>query len=262
MDLQLSGRVALVCGSSSGIGFAIASRLVAEGCAVALNGRDHQRLDDAVTRLQSHRPPPIGIVADVTDRNQIDAMVEDVTTAFGPIDIVVCNAAGPPPGTFASLPSDHWQAALQLNLLSTVHLCRAVVPGMRERGWGRVICLTSFVAKQPLDNLILSTTARAGVLGFSKALADEVARDGVTVNTICPGWTRTDRVEELLEALAKREQVSREEVLENIVRDIPAKRMAEPEEIAAVVAFLASESAAYVTGVALGVDGGLVRSIL
>jgi len=262
MDLQLSGRVALVCGSSSGIGFAIASRLAAEGCAVALNGRDRQRLDHAVTRLQSHQPSPIGIVADVTDQHQIDAMVKDVTAALGPIDIMICNAAGPPPGTFASLPRDGWQNAIQLNLLSTVHLCRAVVPGMRERGWGRVICLTSFVAKQPLDNLILSTTARAGVLGFSKALADEVAPDGVTVNAICPGWTRTDRVEELLEALAKRQHVSREAVLEDIVRDIPAKRMAEPEEIAAVVAFLASQDAAYVTGVALGVDGGLVRSIL
>lgn len=262
MDLQLSGRVALVGGSSSGIGFAIAARLGAEGCAVVLNGRDRERLDRATAQLASLRPTPVGVVADVTDAEQISTLVRDVTERVGQIDILVCNAGGPPPGALSSVPPDAWQAAIELNLLSTVHLCRAAVPGMRERKWGRVICVTSFAAKQPAENLMLSTMARAGVLGFAKALSDEVAADGVTVNVICPGWTRTDRVEELLDALAAKRGVPREQVLDGIVHGIPARRMAEPEEVAAAAAFLASEGAAYITGAALGIDGGLVRSIL
>lgn len=262
MDLALDGRVALVCGSSRGLGYAIATRLADEGCAVALNARDRARLDRAVARMRERHNAVTGVAADVTDPEQIATMVSTVEERLGPVDVLVCNAGGPPPATFASAPPDAWHDAVRLSLLSTVHLCRAAVPGMRTRGWGRVICVASFAAREPVENLILSTTARAGVLGFAKALADEVASHGVTVNVVCPGWTHTERVDQLLDALAARRGVARQEVLDGIVRAIPAGRMGDPRELAAVVTFLASDAAGYVTGVALNVDGGLVRSIL
>ncbi len=174
----------------------------------------------------------------------------------------MCNAGGPPPATFTQAPAKSWQEALELNLLSTINLCRAVVPGMREQRWGRIICLTSVAAKQPLGNLILSTTARAGVLGFAKALADEVAADGVTVNAVCPGYMDTERVQQLLNDLGTAQQRAPADVAAELVRNIPAGRMGKPSELAATVAFLASEDAGYITGVALQIDGGFVRSIL
>jgi 3-oxoacyl-[acyl-carrier protein] reductase len=263
MDLELRGRVGLVCGSSSGLGFAIAAALAQEGCRVALNGRDRKRLDQAVSRLGGRTDAEVaGFDADVSLPTAAEALGDRVAQRLGPVDILVCNAGGPPPTQFADAPPQSWQEAISLNLLSTIHLCRAVVPGMRERGWGRVICLASVAGKQPLGHLILSTTARAGVLGFAKSLADEVAADGVTVNAVCPGYTRTERVEELLDDLATRQSGTREDVVRDLVRDIPMGRMGEPVELAAAVAFLASERASYITGVALQVDGGFVRSVV
>lgn len=263
MDLQLDERVALVCGSSSGLGLAVATTLAEEGCRVALNGRDEARLEHAIERVrQRARTDVAGFRADVSVPSEAAHLVDRVTRELGPVDILLCNAGGPPPVMFATAPAESWQEALDLNLLSTIHLCRAAVPGMRERRWGRVICLASIAAKQPLGNLILSTVARAGVLGFAKALADQVAGEGVTVNSVCPGYTRTERVRELLDDLATQQERSPDEVERAIVQGIPAGRMAEPEELAAAVAFLASERASYITGVALQVDGGFVRSIL
>lgn len=263
MDLQLEQRVALVCGSSSGLGLAIATALAEEGCRVALNGRDDARLGRAVERVrQRARANVAGFRADVSVPREVDDLVNRVTRELGPVDILLCNAGGPPPVMFATAPVESWQEALDLNLLSTIHLCRAVVPGMRERRWGRVICLTSVAAKQPLGDLMLSTVARAGVLGFAKALADQVAGEGVTVNSVCPGYTRTERVRELFETRAARDGRGIDEIERSLVQNIPAGRMAEPEELAAAVAFLASERASYITGVALQVDGGFVRSIL
>jgi 3-oxoacyl-[acyl-carrier protein] reductase len=200
--------------------------------------------------------------ADVSVPAEVERLVRRVTDELGTIDILVCNAGGPPPTTFADAPADSWQEALELNLLSTINLCRAAVPGMRERRRGRVICIASVAAKQPLGSLILSTTARAGVLGFMKFLADEVAADGVTVNSVCPGYTRTARVEKLLDELSAQRKLPRDQVERDVVRDIPAGRMGKPEELAAAVAFLASERASYITGVALQVDGGFIRSIV
>ncbi|MDH3291827.1 MAG: SDR family oxidoreductase [Gemmatimonadota bacterium] len=263
MDLNLDSRVALVCGSSSGLGLAIARALSREGCAVAMNGRDQARLDRAVASVAQDAARPVqGFQADVSDPAQVSDVVSAVIASLGPIDILLCNAGGPPATAFAAAPPASWQAALDLNLLSTVNLCRAVVPGMRERGWGRVICLTSVAAKQPLGDLILSTTARAGVLGFAKALADEVAADGVTVNTICPGYMRTERSEELFRRRAGTQRRTVEQITSDLVANIPMRRLGEPAELGATVAFLASEAAGYITGVALAVDGGFVRSIV
>jgi 3-oxoacyl-[acyl-carrier protein] reductase len=263
MDLNLDSRVALVCGSSSGLGLAIAQALSREGCAVAMNGRDGTRLDRAVASVATDAARPVqGFQADVSDPAQVTEVVSAVTTSLGPIDILLCNAGGPPATAFGAAQPESWQAALDLNLLSTVNLCRAVVPGMQERRWGRVICLTSVAAKQPLGDLILSTTARAGVLGFAKALADEVAADGVTVNSICPGYMRTERSEELFRRRASTQRSTVEEITSALVANIPMRRLGEPAELGATVAFLASEAAGYITGVALAVDGGFVRSIV
>lgn len=263
MDLGITGRVALVCGSSAGLGRAIADALAAEGCRVALNGRDEERLNHAVALLaQRHETEIAGFRADVSFPAQAADLVDQVRQRFGSVDILVCNAAGPPAAPFDATPGESWQMALELNLLSTVHLCRAAVPLMRTRHWGRIICLTSVAARQPIQGLILSTTARAGVLGFAKCLSDEVAMEGITVNAVCPGYMHTDRVTDLVEQRAAQTKRSANQILAGYVADIPSGRMGQPEELAAAVAFLASEKAGYITGVALQVDGGYIRSIM
>jgi 3-oxoacyl-[acyl-carrier protein] reductase len=263
MDLRIAGRVALVCGSSRGLGRAIAGAFVEAGCRVALNARTPEPLRQAADELRRHATTDVvAFPADVSVRAQVTALVERVHHELGSVDILVCNAGGPAAAPFVDIPADSWQAALELNLLSTVHLCRAAVPLMRRRGWGRIICLTSVAAKQPLSGLILSSTARAGVLGFAKNLADEVAMDGTTVNVVCPGYMRTGRVEELAATRAAQTGRRTEEVLAERVGDIPLGRMGEPDELAAAVAFLASEPARYITGAVLQVDGGFTRSIV
>jgi 3-oxoacyl-[acyl-carrier protein] reductase len=263
MNLNLDGRTALVCGSSSGLGLAIARALAREGAAVALNGRDADRLARAVETVTADAPGRVdGFQADVSVPADVRELTDCVAERLGTIDILVCNAGGPPATQFREAPEESWGEAVELNLLSTINLCRAVVPGMASRKWGRIVCLTSVAAKQPLGNLILSTTARAGVLGFAKSLADEVAADGITVNSVCPGYMRTERVDELIDRLAEQRSTTTEAVHAELVAAIPIGRMGEPAELGAVVAFLASDPASYITGVALQVDGGFVRSIL
>lgn len=236
MELGLRGRVALVCGGTRGIGRAVADALTNEGAKVAINGRKNAPF-----------------TADVSVPEQAVGLVERVAKEFGRLDILFCNAGGPPAAAFKDQPADAWQRAIELNLLSTINLARTAVPIMLKAKWGRIICLTSLVAKQPLPGLILSTTARAGVLGFSKALSDEVAKDGITVNSICPGFIATERVEEL--------QRAKPEMMKQTIAQIPMGRIGTPEELASAVTFLASEPASYITGAVLQVDGGFIRSI-
>jgi 3-oxoacyl-[acyl-carrier protein] reductase len=262
VDLGLAGRVALVGGSSAGLGLAIATRLAAEGARVAVNGRNRERAERAAATV--HSAPggeAAAFPADVSDPAQAERLVAAVAERFGRLDILVCNAAGPPAATFADAPAEAWQKALDLSLLSTIHLCRAAVPLMQSRHWGRIICMTSFAARQPLPNLILSTTARAGVVGFAKCLADEVAADGILVTTVCPGYFRTQRVTDLAADRAAREGTTTEAILTRQVGTIPLGRMGEPEELASVVTFLASKRASYITGAVVAVDGGYLRSI-
>jgi len=236
LNLGLQDRVALVCGGTRGIGRAVATALAEEGAQVAVNGR-------------SNAPFP----ADVSVPEQATGLVQRVAEKFGRLDILFSNAGGPPAAPFKDQPADAWQRAIELNLLSTIHLARAAIPIMRKAKWGRVICLVSVAAKQPLPGLILSTTARAGVLGFAKALADEVAMDGITVNSICPGFIATERVEELTK--------TKPEMMKQMRAQIPLGRIGNPSELAAAVTFLASEPASYITGAVLQVDGGFTRSI-
>jgi len=231
VNLGLKGRVALVCGGTRGLGRAVADILEEEGAQVAINGRK----------------------ADVSDPEQATALVHRVAEKFGRLDILFCNAGGPPAAPFKDQPVDAWQKAIALNLLSTIHLARAAVPIMGKAKWGRIICLASVAALQPLPGLILSSTARAGVLGFAKALSDEVAKDGITVNSICPGFIATERIAELSKA--------RPEMIKQRLAEIPMGRIGTPAELAAAVVFLASELASYITGAVLQVDGGFTRSI-
>lgn len=238
MDLGLKGRVALVCGGTRGIGRAVAKILTEEGAQVAVNGRDAKTA-----------PFP----ADVTVPAQAEKLVQDVAKKFGRLDVLFCNAGGPPAAPFKDQPADAWRKAIELNLLSTIHLARAAVPIMTKAKWGRIICLTSVAALQPLPGLILSSTARAGVLGFAKALSDEVAKDGITVNSVCPGFIDTERIQELTKA--------RPEMIKQRMAETPIGRIGTPAELAAAVVFLASERASYITGAVIQVDGGYTRSI-
>lgn len=263
MNLEIDGKVALVCGSSQGLGRAVAMAFAEEGCRVVMNGRDALRLDAAVTDVRRRTAADVrGFVADVSVPDQASGLIERVRHELGTVDILLCNAGGPAAAGFVETPADAWAAALEVNLLSTVHLCRAAIPVMQRSSWGRIVCLTSVAAKQPLAGLILSSTARAGVLGFAKSLADEVAPNGITVNVVCPGYMRTERVDALVRQRAQKTKSSPHQILGDLVRDIPLGRMGDPHELAAAVVFLASEPARYITGAALQVDGGFIRSII
>ncbi len=256
MDLGLTGRRAAVAASSAGLGLASARALLSEGARVAICGRDDRRLATAVERLLVEAPPGsgtddvVGIVADVSTTDGATAFVDAATNRLGGVDILVPNAGGPPAGTFASVDLAEYGRALELNLLSTVAMCQAAVPAMQRRGWGRVVAITSISVRQPIDGLILSNLARAGVTGFLKTLALEVAPDGVTVNTVQPGSHETDRLRSL-----------HHDDLTDAARAIPVGVVGRPDDFGAVVAFLSSVHARFITGAAIPVDGGVNRGL-
>jgi 3-oxoacyl-[acyl-carrier protein] reductase len=263
VDLGLKDKVAVVAAASKGLGRAVAAELAAEGATLVMCARGREMLEAARDEIASTSGTDVrAVVADVSTRDGIAALSGAALSAFGRVDILVTNAGGPPAGIFEMHDWDAWQRAVDLTLRSAVELTRAVLPGMRVRKWGRIIHVTSIAAKQPVDNLMLSNSIRAAVTGFSRTLATEVAADGVTVNTLIPGYTRTERVEELAVANAQKEGTTPATILARFEREIPMHRLAEPEEFAALAAFIASERASYITGQSIVVDGGWIRALM
>jgi 3-oxoacyl-[acyl-carrier protein] reductase len=258
VDLGLRGKVALVTGASRGLGKAIAESLVREGASVAIAARDPRTLEAAARDLGGqvvHRP------ADVTREEDVTALVEGVLERFGRLDVLVANAGGPPSSRFETTELSAWREGLDLSLVSTILLCRAVVPRMKEQRSGRIVAVTSISVKQPVDGLILSNTARAGVVGLMKTLSNELGPFGIGVNVVCPGYTRTDRLVELAARMSANEGSSPESIYSRWTSQIPLGRLGEPSEFASVVTFLCSERASYVTGTCLQVDGGAVKGV-
>jgi 3-oxoacyl-[acyl-carrier protein] reductase len=263
MDLGLKGKVAVVCAASKGLGRAVAHELAAEGASIVMCARGEKALNAARDAIVSAtKAKALAVVADVATLDGLDDIASQAMERFGRVDILVNNAGGPPSGPFEKHNWTEWQSTVELTLRSAVELTRRLLPGMRERRWGRVLNINSIAAKQPVEGLMLSNSIRSAVTGWARTLANEVARDNITVNNLLPGFTRTERVKELNEASAAREGLTVEEIERKTEGQIPMRRMAEPEEFAAVVAFLASERASYITGQSIAVDGGWIRSLL
>lgn len=262
MDLGLTGKVAIVAAASSGLGKATAMELATEGARVVINARNEEQLQNAAVEIRSNTGAEvIALAGDVTREELVSQLISETKSKFGSVDILVANAGGPPAGFFDDFSAEHYRDAVELNLISTINLCREAVPQMRERGWGRIVAITSIAAKQPVENLILSNTARAGVLGFMKSLSQQIAADGITVNTVCPGYHLTERLRSLSALIAKNESVSVEDVYARWAASTPMKRIGDPKEFAAVVAFLCSGRASYLTGTVIQVDGGAYRAL-
>jgi len=262
MDLELKGRVAIVTGSSQGIGKAIALGLSQEGTRVSICARNEKQLNETAKEIEAATSVEVyAAQADLTKENDIRRLVAKTFERFGRIDVLVNNTGGPPSTTFLETSVKHWKEAVDLLLMSVVTACSEVIPHMQKSKWGRIINMTSFVAKQPAERLVLSNALRAGILGLTKTLSNELAEDGILVNAVCPGWTLTKRVEELAKAQAKIKGKNYEEIIKGWESQIPLKRLAQPKEIAELVVFLASERASYITGAVFQVDGGVTKGL-
>ena len=266
MDLGLTGKTALVCAASKGLGKACARALAAEGASVAICARDRTTLEAAAAEIggvaRAAGARVLAVPADLSSAADIERLLAETSGAFGGLDILVTNTGGPRSAPFEALGDDDWISSIDSMLLSVVRLVRGAIPHMRRGGGGRIIHVTSISVKQPIDGLVLSNSLRAAVTGLSRTLANELARDNILVNCVAPGFTATDRVVELADAVAAREGITRDAVQRRTESTIALGRMGTPEEFGAVVAFLASARASYVTGTTLQVDGGFVKSLL
>ena len=263
MDLGLRGKVALVAAASKGLGRAVAEELAAEGVKLAICSRDAEAIESVGNEIaKATGAEVLARAADVSRTADVDAFVDAALSIFGRVDILLTNSGGPPPGRFETLDLAAWRKAAELTLFAPVEFARRLLPGMKERRWGRILNVTSITVKQPVDNLMLSNSLRAAVTGWARTLANEVGETGVTVNNLIPGYTRTDRVVELSEVIAKRDGITAEEAVARWEREIPLGRLGEPREFAALAAFIASERASYITGQSIAVDGGWIKSLL
>lgn len=263
MDLGIKERAAAVAASSQGLGFACALELAREGAAVAICSRDRARIDEAAGRIRAAVPGARvhAAVADLSRDEDCRRFVDAAASEFGRLDILVTNSGGPAPGSFDQTTLDDVRRGVNSTLVSAIALIMAAVPFMRRGGWGRVVNILSITAKQPKANLLVSNTTRPGIMGFAKSISLELAKANITVNNVAPGYTRTERLDELAEHISRTQGGKMADVFADWERSIPAGRIGKPEELAAVVAFLCSERASYVTGTTLQVDGGQVQSL-
>ena len=262
MDTGLKDMTVLVTASSMGIGKAVAELFAAEGCKIAISSRSKENLLSTVKELkEKYGIDPFWSVCDLNKQKDIENTFAAVTEQFGNVDILVNNCGGPVPGMFQQLEENDWDHAYEQVLLSAVRFSRLALPGMMGKNWGRIINLTSISVKQPVDNLILSNSLRAGVTGFTKSLSNEVARFNITVNNVAPGYTLTNRLYDLAVSRAKHSGLSHEEVLADMAKQVPMNRLARPEEIGALVTYLCSNQAGYITGNTIHVDGGWVKGL-
>lgn len=263
MDLGIKNRVALVAAASKGLGYAAALELAHEGARIFLCSRDGARAAEAAQKIHAETGvTAAGIAADVTDNEAIERFVSLALEQAGRVDILVTNAGGPPTSSVADAELEMFQRAFELNALSAVRLARLVLPGMRAQKWGRIINITSISAKQPVDGLLFSNMMRAGLTGWAKTVSNEVAADNVTVNNVAPGYTLTERQDDLATARSLALGKTKEDMIALWASESPVRRIGKPEEIAAAIAFLASERASYITGVTLQVDGGWIKGLL
>jgi len=263
MDLILSGKIALISAASKGLGKAIAMELSKEGANVAICARGRERLYETKEEIEKQaRGKVFAYPADITKYEDIKQFIKSTREALGPIDILITNAGGPPAGEFFDFTDEDWQAAFDLNLMSVIRLIREVVPDMKEKKWGRIINMSSISVKQPISNLILSNVIRAGVIGLTKSLSNELAEYNILVNSVAPGYIMTERVKNLVKANAEKEGITQDKVLARLTANTALGRVGEPPEIGAVVAFLASEKASYITGQTILVDGGMFKGLM
>jgi 3-oxoacyl-[acyl-carrier protein] reductase len=262
MDLGLSGKNCLITGSSSGLGFATAKILLVENVNTIINGRNEEKLKISAEKLKTESGKiPFFFPGDVTEHQFADRLVEFASQKFHPLDILITNSGGPPPGRFEEFSDDDWQDAVELSFLSHVRLIRAFLPLLRQSETPSVLTITSFTVKQPLSNLILSNAIRAATVGLTKSLSQEFGQSGIRFNSILPGWTNTERVQMLIKNRADQNNSTIEKETQKITEQIALNRFASPEEFAKAAVFLVSPAASYITGAMLNVDGGVVKSI-
>jgi 3-oxoacyl-[acyl-carrier protein] reductase len=269
MDLGLKGQVAFIAGASDGLGLAVATALAREGCRIAMCSRSPERITAAARKVVDAAGVAVDdvlpLACDVTSETEIEAAIRTCVDHFQALHILITNAGGPPSGFVGDFTADQWRQALELNLMSTINLCRHALPYLREAArerFARILMVTSVSAKQPIPNLYLSNTARAGVQGFAKSLSEELGPEGITVNTILPGFTRTNRLQDLARSTHEQTGRSIEEIEAGWAASNALRRIGEPEEFAAAVAFMVSKPAGYITGIGLPVEGGRVKHLL
>jgi 3-oxoacyl-[acyl-carrier protein] reductase len=261
MNLELKNRVAMIAAASKGIGKACAQALAAEGCRVSICARRLDELDQARAEI-ADCGEVLAVPADVTVPADLAHWHIRTLERFGQVDILVTNTGGPPVARFMDLTDEQWQAGVESTLMNVVRLSRLVIPGMQERRWGRLIHLTSMVAKQPVDELTISSTLRSGLSGLTKTMANQLGPDNITVNAVLMGFCLTDRLAHLAEVRHREQGITLEEYYQKAAADVPLRRFADPREVGETVAFLASGRASYITGVSLPIDGGVIRASL
>lgn len=263
MDLGLKNARVFVAASSKGLGAATARQFSREGARVAINARNAQELDATAAAIRKETGGDVYVLpGDVTDADVCKELIASAAARMGGLDILVTNAGGPPPGSFNSTEPDAYYRAFDLSMMSAVHLIRAAVNHLRHSDRAAILTVTSVSVKQPIENLILSNTVRMGVIGLTKSLANELGPDGIRVNSILPGWTRTERVDELMGERALAQDISVDEAIAERASGTPLRRMGEPEEFANVAVFMCSPAAGYLHGAMIPVDGGATRATL